>query len=157
MNDVISENHIQALQFIIPIFEQNDITYRITGGLAGNLYGSLWELHDIDLEVAQKDIELVAELFKEYIAIDLMRLVDDEFDLLMMTLVIHGVDIEINQAEEAFIYHDDTPVKLDDDLSAFHTFYFEGLKLKVKPLKQIIEYKQLLGRHNDVIDLITLT
>jgi hypothetical protein len=157
MNDAISDNHIKALQFIIPIFEQHDITYRITGGLAGNLYGSLWELHDIDIEVARKDIDLVAEVFKEYIAIDLMRLVDDEFDLLIMTLVIYGVDIEINQAEDAFIYHNDAPVKLDDDLSVFNTFYFEGLKLRVKPLKQIIEYKQLLGRQNDVMDLMRLT
>lgn len=157
MNDAISENHIQALKFIIPVFEEHNITYRITGGLAGNLYGSHWELHDIDIEVARKDIELVAELFKEYMAIDLMRIVDDEFDLFMMTLVIHGVDVEINQAEEAFIYHNDIPVKLNDDLSVFNTFYYEGLRLKVKPLKQIIEYKELLGRHQDVIDLITLT
>jgi hypothetical protein len=157
MYEFISKNHIQALKLIIPIFEQHDITYRITGGLAGNLYGSQWELHDIDIEVAQKDIELVAELFQEYMAIDLMRLVDDEFDLLMMTLVIYGVDIEINQAEEAFIYHNDTLIQLDDNLSIFNIITFEGLKLKVKPLEQIIQYKELLGRHQDVIDLITLT
>ncbi|MBF2067638.1 MAG: hypothetical protein IGS39_24950 [Calothrix sp. C42_A2020_038] len=151
--DFISENHIRALKLIIPIFEQHNITYRITGGLAGNLYGSQWPLHDIDIEVAQKDIERVKELFHEYIAIDLMRIVDDEFDLLMMTLVIYGVDIEINQAEDAFIYHDDTPIKLDDDLYIFNTFFFEGLKLRVQQLQKIIEYKELLGRKNDVADL----
>lgn len=153
MDQIISENHIKALKLVIPVFEQNNITYRITGGLAGNLYGSQWQLHDIDIGVAKKDIDKVVELFKEYIAIDLMRIVDDEFDLLMMTLEMFGVDIEIYQAEDAFVYNGDTAVKLNGDFSIYNIIYFQGLELRVEPLEEIIHYKELLGRENDLADL----
>ncbi|BAZ43000.1 hypothetical protein NIES4101_89720 [Calothrix sp. NIES-4101] len=153
MHPAISDNHIKALTKIIPILQENNITYRITGGLAGNLYGSQWQLHDIDIEVAQKDINKVEELFQEYIAIALMRLVDDEFDLRIMTLEIEHVDIEINQAEDAFVFHNDLPVRLNHNLSKFNLIHFAGLELRVQPLEEIIQYKELIGRTNDLVDL----
>ncbi|PAX51780.1 nucleotidyltransferase domain-containing protein [Brunnivagina elsteri] len=153
MNSVISDNHIKALKQIIPIFHQNNITYRITGGLAGNLYGSQWLLHDIDIEVAQKDMNKIEDLFQEYIAIALMRLVDDEFDLRIMTLEIEHIDVEINQAEEAFVFHNDLAVPLNHDLSIFNLIIFEKLELRVQPLDEIIKDKELIGRKKDLVDL----
>ena len=149
----ISDNHIQALKLIIPIFHSHNITYRVTGGLAGNFYGSQWQLYDIDIEVGQSDIHKIVDLFKEYIVIDLMRLVDDEFDLFMLTLEIHGVDIEINQAEDAFIFSEDATIRLDHDLSKFNLVSFQGLQIRVQPLSEIIAYKELLGREDDLRDL----
>jgi hypothetical protein len=153
MKQVISDNHIKALKLIISIFHEHNITYRVTGGLAGNLYGSQWQLQDIDIEVAQRDINKIVELFQEYIVIHLMRLVDDEFDLLMLTLEVHGVDVEINQAEDAFVFSEDATVRLNHDLSNYNTVAFEGLEIRVQPLDQIINYKELLGRENDLYDL----
>jgi hypothetical protein len=149
----ISDNHIQALKLIIPILHEHNITYRVTGGLAGNFYGSQWQLQDIDIEVAQSDINKIVDLFQEYIVVDLMRLVDDEFDLLMLTLEVHGVDVEINQAEDAFIFSEDATIKLEHDLSIFNIVNFEGLEIRVQPLPEIIAYKELLGRENDLLDL----
>lgn len=153
MTQVISDNHIKALKIVIPILNEHNITYRVTGGLAGNLYGSQWQLHDIDIEVAQSDINKIVELFQEYLVIHLMRLVDDEFDLLMLTLVIHDIDVEINQAEDAFVFSQDATIRLNHDLSKFNTVFFEGLEIRVQPLDGIIEYKELLGRENDLHDL----
>lgn len=153
MKQVISDNHIKALKLIIPIFHEHNITYRVTGGLAGNLYGSQWQLHDIDIAVAQHDINKIVELFQEYIVIHLMRIVDDEFDLLMLTLEIDGVDIEINQAEDAFVFSQDATIRLDHELLNFNTVVFEGIEIRVQPLDGIINYKELLGRENDLYDL----
>lgn len=157
MSEIISQNHINAIKFIIPIFQENQITYRITGGFAGNLYGSQWKTHDIDIEVARVDIPKILELFRDYLVIDLMRLVDDEFDLLLMTLTIYGIDIEINQAEEAFVINNGKSIRLDSDLFVFNTIEFHDLQLRVKPLEQIIAYKKLIGREKDLAELTKLT
>jgi hypothetical protein len=153
MNSIISDAHIQVLKFIIPIFQKHDIDYHVTGGLAGNLYGSQWFLRDIDIEVAQKDMDKVVELFREYITIQPTILVDEEFELLMMTLTINDIDVEINQAEDVFVCHQGMKVKLDTDLSKAKIIIFENLEMRVQPLIDIIKYKEILGREEDLIDL----
>jgi hypothetical protein len=153
---MISENHLKTLKLLISTFDEYQIPYQITGGLAGNIYGSTWPLQDIDIEVPQTRIAEVAELFGEYTVRPLSRFVDEEFDLMFLALRINDIDVEINQAEDAFIFSDGIRMKLDTDLSQARRLNFCGLNLLVQPLDAIIKYKKLLKRHNDVSDLIKL-
>lgn len=155
--DIISENHIQTLKFIISTLDQHKIKYQVTGGLAGNIYGSTWPLHDIDLEVAQKDMERVASLFRDCTIRPLARFVDEEFDLMLLTLRLGDVEVDINQAEDAFVFtKEGVRIQLDTDLSRAKEISFLGLKLHVQPLEELIKYKDLLGRKEDVLDLSRL-
>ncbi|NJK74068.1 MAG: hypothetical protein HC942_08020 [Microcoleus sp. SU_5_6] len=153
---MISENHLKTLKLLISTFDEYQIPYQITGGLAGNIYGSKWPLQDIDIEVPQTRIAEVAELFGEYTVRPLSRFVDEEFDLMFLALRINDIDVEINQAEDAFIFSDGIRIQLDTDLSQARRLNFCGLNLLVQPLDNIIKYKKLLKRHNDVSDLIKL-
>jgi hypothetical protein len=154
--NIISENHLKTLNLLIATFDRHNIPYQVTGGLAGNIYGSKWRLHDIDIEVSQTDMAKVAELFREYIVRPLFRLVDEEFDLMLLGLCINNIEVEINQSEDAFIFSDGVRIKLDTDLSKAKKIRFLGLDILVQPLDDIIKYKQLLKRNNDVSDLINL-
>ncbi|MBW4494639.1 MAG: hypothetical protein KME26_16435 [Oscillatoria princeps RMCB-10] len=155
--DIISENHIQTLNFIISTLHRHKIKYQVTGGLAGNLYGSAWPLHDIDLEVAQKDMERVASLFRDCTIRPLARFVDEEFDLMLLTLRVGEVEVDINQAEDAFVFtKEGIRIQLDTDLSRAKEISFLGLTLYVQPLEELIKYKDLLGRKEDVLDLSRL-
>ncbi|MCC3529973.1 MAG: hypothetical protein JGK21_18590 [Microcoleus sp. PH2017_22_RUC_O_B] len=154
--NIISENHLKTLNLLIATFDRQNIPYQATGGLAGNIYGSQWLLHDIDIEVSQRDMAKVAELFTEYTVRPLFRLVDEEFDLMLLGLSINNIEVEINQAEDAFIFSDGVRIKLDTDLSKANKIRFLGLDILVQPLDDIIKYKGLLNRNNDVSDLINL-
>lgn len=153
---MISANHLKTLKLLISTFDEHQISYQITGGLAGNIYGSTWPLHDIDIEVPQTRIADVAELFREYTVRPLSRFVDEEFDLMFLALRINEIEVEINQVEDAFIFSDGLRLKLDTDLSKARKINFLGLDMFVQPLDDIIKYKKLLKRNNDVSDLIKL-
>ncbi len=156
-SDIISESHIQTLNFIISTLDRHKIKYQVTGGLAGNIYGSTWPLHDIDLEVAQKDMERVASLFRDCTIRPLARFVDEEFDLMLLTLRLGDVEVDINQAEDAFVFtKEGARIQLDTDFSKAKEISFLGLTLYVQPLEDLIRYKELLGRNEDVLDLTRL-
>ena len=154
--NIISENHVKTLNLLIATFEKQNIPYQVTGGLAGNIYGSKWPLHDIDIEVSQRDMAKVAELFREYTVRPLFRLVDEEFDLMLLGLSINNIEVEINQDEDAFVFSDGLRIKLDPNLYKANKIRFLGLDILVQPLDDIIKYKRLLSRNNDVSDLINL-
>ncbi len=154
--NIISENHLKTLNLLIATFDRHKISYQVTGGLAGNIYGSKWPLHDIDIEVSQRDMAKVVELFREYTVRPLFRFVDEEFHLMLLGLCINDIEVEINQAEEAFIFSDGVRIQLDTDLGKAKKIRFLGLYILVQPLDDIIKYKQLLKRNNDVNDLMNL-
>jgi hypothetical protein len=154
--EIISNNHRETLKFLVEILSQHNIEYQFTGGLAGNVYGSTWPLHDIDLEVAQNDIGRVADIFKDYTVRPLSRFVDEEFDLMLLGLRINQVDVEINQVEDAWIFTNGIRTQLNTDLSRKNKMNFLNLELYVQPLEDIIKYKNLLGRQADINDLMKL-
>jgi hypothetical protein len=154
--EIISNNHRETLKFLVEILGQHNIQYQFTGGLAGNVYGSTWPLHDIDLEVAQNDIGRVADILQDYTVRPLSRFVDEEFDLMLLGLRINQVDVEINQVEDAWIFTNGRRTQLNTDLSRKNKMIFLELELYVQPLEDIIKYKKLLGRAADVNDLMTL-
>lgn len=156
IRNIISENHLKTLNLVIATFDRHNIPYQATGGLAGNIYGSKWPLHDIDIEVSQRDMAKVVELFKEYTVRPLFRFVDEEFDLMLLGLCINDIEVEINQAEDAFIFSNGVRMRLETDLSKAKKIRFLGLDILVQPLDDIIKYKRLLSRNNDVSDLISL-
>jgi hypothetical protein len=155
-SEIISNNHWEALKFIVSIFDKYSIEYQFTGGLAGNVHGSTWPLHDIDVEVTQKDIQFVADILKDYTIRPLSRFVDEEFDLLLLTLRLNDVEIDINQVEDAFIFTNGRKKTLDTDISRKNKRCFLGLEIYVQPLSDIIKYKKLLGRQADVSELMKL-
>lgn len=156
MPTILSENHFQTLKLIVGQFQREQIVYQITGGLAGNIYGSQWPLHDIDIEVQQKDLETVAKLFSDFIIRPLDRFIDEEFDLMLLTLRINQVEVDINQVEDSFVFSQGVRVKLDTDLSKANCIDFLGLEVWVQPLEDVIAYKKLLNRQADLLDLIEL-
>lgn len=152
---MISDKHLSALRFIMGVIDSVGITYQITGGLAGTIYGSEWPLHDIDIEVAQDGIETLAsvEAIQPYITSPLRQYEDEEFRLRMVNLTIDGILIDINQAEDIEINAQGNWIQIHTDLGRAREVHWQGLRLMVQPLEDIIEYKKLLGRKADVVDL----
>lgn len=157
MQPTVSNAHIAALKKVVSVLNEHQIPYQITGGFAGNIYGSLWPPHDIDLEVSARDMPLLAGLFADHITQPLHHFINDEFDLWLITLDIDGIEIDINQAEKCYLINKAGQKQLlCTDLSTAEVHDFMGIKVSVQPLEQLIAYKKTIGRAADVADLSLL-
>src|SRR5689334_3705283 len=99
---VLTPAQEQTLRRLVEILEAAGACYQFTGGFAGNLHGSAWPLHDLDVDVAQADLPQVAELLRPFTTRPPGLYEDDEFELHLLRAEMGGVEIDISQAEEAY-------------------------------------------------------
>jgi hypothetical protein len=130
--------------------------YQFTGGFAGNLHGSCWPLHDLDVDVAQADLPRLAELLRPYTTQPLGPYVDHEFELQLLRAEIEGVAIDVSQVEEAFARVGGQRVSLGTSLAHRRRVCVFDMAVWVQPLEELIAYKELLGRSADLADLRAL-
>jgi hypothetical protein len=152
----ITPKQLDVIVYFVDALKRANFAYQITGGLAGNIYGSKWPLHDVDIEISLKDMEAVAELFKEFLIIKPRDYEDKEFRMRLMILEKDSVAVDISAVEDFYVRCAGSWLKVETDLKGAQDVTWKGMQLKVQPLKDIISYKQLLGRIDDVADLIRL-
>lgn len=153
--DAISPAQWRAVLRLVGALESNGIPYQLSGGLAGNVHGSDWPLHDIDIDVPHARMAQVAALFPGAVVHPPARFVDEEFDLELLRLAVDGVPVDVSAAEDAWLF---TPsgerVPLRIGLARAERIVFRGVPLSVVPLDDLIAYKTVLGRRHDVADLV---
>lgn len=148
----------QALRRLVGILDAAHICYQFTGGFAGNLHGSLWPLHDLDIDVARQDLPRLAELLSPYTTQPLGLFVDDEFELQLLRAEMDGVPIDACQAEEGYAIVRGQRVPLGVNLARRQRMLTVlDLEVWVQPLPELIAYKTLLGRSADLADLRALS
>ncbi|WP_264777684.1 nucleotidyltransferase domain-containing protein [Deinococcus aetherius] len=136
--------------------ERHDIPYQVTGGLAGNVHGSRWPLHDLDLDVRTADLPRLAALFAPAVVWGPGRYVDAEFDLPLLRLNVDGVEVDFSGAEDAWARRNGKRLPLVTDLARAERRVFAGVNLWVVPLADLITYKTVLGRTADLEELSRL-
>ena len=67
MNLSLEEKTVRALGWIIEILNRHKIEYQISGGLAGKIFGSERELHDIDIDISKKYFNKILPDISDYI------------------------------------------------------------------------------------------
>ncbi|CAN5498870.1 hypothetical protein BH11CYA1_BH11CYA1_24230 [soil metagenome] len=153
---IVSTEQIEIVKQLVSLLNEHKVPYQFTGGLAGNIYGSQWPLKDIDLEMPRAHIELVAYLLRQHIVSPMRFYQDEEFQLVMLNLKIGTTAVDINQIEAQQVCHKGQWVPLAVDIKKAQIMPFYGIKVSVQPLDQLIAYKTLIGRTDDVADLSKL-
>src|SRR5947209_17175904 len=146
----------RALRRLVGLLEAAGARYQFTGGFAGNLHGSGWPLHDLDVDVAREDLPRLAELLGPYTTSPLGLYVDDEFELHLLRAEVEGQAIDVSQAEEAYARVGGRRVSLATSLARRQRVPVLDLEVWVQPLDELIAYKELLGRSADLSDLRAL-
>ena|ERR1051325_2328059 len=154
IKDVLTPGQTKAVRTLVDLFTRLGIPYRCTGGLAGNFYGSAWPLSDIDIDVRESDLLIAAEALGPCVTMAPKRVVDDEFNIVLLKARLDDVDAEIIQAEEAFINAGGVWEPFDVDVNRAEKVRWDGRDIALIPLDELIRYKRRLGRHADVADLI---
>lgn len=144
----------KVLRQVVQTLKEYGIKFQITGGLAAIIYGGKRPLFDIDLDVLKKDIKKVREIFKKYIIKDFYRHQSEYFDIWIMTLEINGVLVDISQGEDCSMKDKvGNWIKMDTDLSHPTLVNFEGMELTVESKEELTNYKKVLGRDTDLVDI----
>jgi hypothetical protein len=146
----------QALRRLVGILDGAAVAYQFTGGFAGNLHGSRWSLHDLDLDVAAADLPRLADPLRPFTTRPLGRYADHEFDLQLLRAEIEGVGIDVSQVEDAYAVRGGRRVPLGTSLARRVRVPLLDFTVWVQPLDELIAYKELLGRAADLVELRAL-
>ena len=148
----------KAFLWITDILERNKIVYKISGGFAVRVYGVNRELADIDIEVPEKDISIIAHETKPYIKFGPERYKDGHWDLELLTLEYQGQEIDIACAE-ANIFNQEKKQweKKITDLQDAKMAEVYGKVVPIEKMNALINYKIKLGREVDIEDLKQLS
>ena len=156
MPEWITADKLRVLQWLCAELDHTLASWMAVGGLAGNLWGSAWPLHDLDIEVPTSDLPLLAARWPQ-LTTSYGRYIDEEFDIELLRLRVDGVEIDIAGADDAWGF---TPggvrIRFPNTLSQCVLRPLSGRLIPCQQLEDLIAYKRLIGRHQDVLDLTTL-
>ena len=144
-----------SFRWIINILQNNNIPFQIEGGFASRLYGSNRELADIDISIPEDRFDELLPYLKDYIIYGPSQYLDEEWDLKLITLTYMGQDIDIAGAYEKknFDKNKKIWVNVPSDLSKSVYIDVYGLKVPVILKDQLIDYKKIIARDVDLIDV----
>ena len=148
-----------ALKWLKDLLEAEGVEYQIVGGLAATIHGGSREIADIDLYIRNSDANKVLARVSKFISKPLTHYTEYGWDLEYFQLVYQNQKIEIGLSQntkiqsaldgswhELKIYFSESVVKL-----------YQGIELPVIPVHRLVEYKRILGREVDLIDIQELT
>ncbi len=144
----------KAFLWIVNLLEQKKISYRISGGFAGRVYGVKRELADIDIQIADEDFSLIKEDVKPYVIFGPARYQDENWDLNLITLEYLGQEIDL-ASTNALFFNQNTKLweKWVTTLDDFEIREVYNKKIPIEPLQSFIAYKTKLAREVDLEDV----
>jgi hypothetical protein len=145
----MNENVCRALKWIVGKLDGFRVEYQFTGGLAAYLYGSKREIYDIDIEVRDSVVWFLADECNDYVVYGPCRYLDDNFDLLLMTLDYGGQLIDVCGVDNMSIRGSRQVI----DFSESCIVSLFGMDMKLCRKEDLVVYKKLLGRDVDLVDV----
>lgn len=144
-----------ALRWIAGEMALAGVPYQITGGLAARAYGSTRDLYDIDLDVPEASMGELTRRLREYVVFGPARYEDAFWDLQLVTLNYRGFPVDLGGAYETRIF-DKVGQRwclLCVDLGLAQWVTIEGIRVPVAPLEHLLEYKTIIDRVEDRVDI----
>ncbi|HII4333240.1 TPA: MazG-related protein [Vibrio parahaemolyticus] len=151
----MSEKVKVALKWLKGLLDAESIEYQIVGGLAATIHGGSREIADIDLYIHNSDANKLLTHVSQFISKLLTRYTEYGWDLEYFQLVYQNQKIEIGLSQNTKIQSslDGSWHQLEIDFVKSVVKSYQGIELQVIPVHQLVEYKRILGREVDLIDI----
>jgi len=147
---------IDALRWIVGIFNKHNIPYRIGGGFAAKMYGSPRPLNDIDFCIPEKYFKIVLPDISEYITHGPERWNGDgKWDCELMTLDYHGQEIDISGSDTMKLSNKERTTWIPRGDFPYNTvdMNIEGIDVKVMNPLELATYKKELDGDHQLVDI----
>lgn len=152
------KNPENSFKWIVGVLNKHNIPFVITGGLAAKSYGSPRPLNDIDIDIHDKDFDLILQDIKPYISFGPTLYRDERWNLLLTTLNHEGQDIDISGGDTLKIC-DARNGEWKPNHTDFHNVEKKeifGLKVPVISREDLIAYKSMLRGEHQRVDIIAI-
>ena len=157
---LLSQKQKEVLKKLVKLFEENNIRYAISGGLASIIYGvSNRKLFDIDVLTDKRGLEKVAKLFKNYkVKEEMLKERQDlkKFAVNFIALDIDGVLVDVAEDKNAFAINRGRKFRIPIKLKEAKQVVFTGTRLKVRPPEELIIQKLVISRAVDKKDVVAI-
>ncbi|CAH1563333.1 MULTISPECIES: hypothetical protein [Vibrio] len=151
----MNQSVLKAMTWLKGILDSNQITYQIVGGFAAHLHGGSRPIADIDLYIQKQDSEKLLPHIAPYISKPLKHYQEEGWDLEYLQLIYGQQKIEIGLSPGTRIFSSKNKewATLEIDYAANVICDFNGMKLSVIDITRLIDYKRVLSREVDLIDI----
>jgi hypothetical protein len=149
------KNPENTFRWITSVFNKHNIPFVVTGGLAAKSYGSPRPLNDIDIDIHDKDFDLILEDVKDYVVFGPAQYKDERWDSLLITLNHKGQGVDISGGDALKICDARTGVWVLNKTDFSNTEQREifGIKVPVVSRADLIDYKSMLQGEHQQIDI----
>ena len=147
-----------ALAWITNELTRRSIPFAVVGGLATNAYGGGRPLNDIDIDVPEAALSILARELEAYRTFGPERSLSECFDCQLLGLSYLGQEIELSGAESFLIFDRSCNrwVPWPTDLRRVEERTVLGITVPVMERSALIAYKKMAGRETDLIDVSEL-
>ena len=148
-------NSEKTFEWIVGVLRKHNVPFVVTGGLAGKSYGSPRPLNDIDIDIHDKDFDLILDDIKPYVIFGPAHYQDERWDLLLATLNHEGQEIDISGGDTLKICDArNGEWRLNQtNFSDAEQREVLGIKVPVISRKDLIEYKSMLAGEHQLVDI----
>jgi hypothetical protein len=155
----MSEKVKTALIWLKSILESEHIEYQIVGGLAARIHGGSRPVADIDLYIHKVDVDKILPLVDKFISKPLTHYIEGAWDLEYLQLIYLEQKIEIGLSPGSKIRSSTSGewLELTTNYSQSVIKNYLGIEVPTIPIPELVNYKQVLGRQVDLIDIEELT
>lgn len=155
MNQKFEEKTINALHWIVEIFNRHDVPYRIGGGFAAKMYGCTRPINDIDFGTLKKYFPIILPEISKYITYGPNHYKDEKWDLEAISLNYHGQDIDISATDTMKMSNKEKTKWISRSSFPYETvdMNIEGVNIKVMNPVELIKYKKELDGDHQLIDI----
>jgi len=145
---------IDALKWIVGIFNRYNVPYRIGGGFAAKLYGSPRSLRDIDFSISEKYFSIILPEISEFITYGPGRYKDAKWDCELITLNYHGQEIDISGTDTIRMSNKERTKWLHvSESTETVDMQVEGINIKVMNPEDLAGYKRELDGEHQLVDI----
>ena len=147
-----------ALAWVAGILNSHNIPFQVSGGLAAKVYGSDRPLADIDIDLPDEHLPLLADLLADHVVWGPARYLDQEWDLMLLTVNYAGCDIDLGGALGAKVFDRAASswVPLGIRLESAVRLKVLGVEVPVITKDALIAYKSRLDRDVDRMDVAAM-
>jgi|SRR3989338_11470331 len=153
----MEEKSLNALRWIVGIFDKHNIPYRIGGGFAARAYGSSRPLNDIDISLSGQYFPILLPDVSEYVTSGPQYYLNAKWDCDTLCLSYHGQDIDITDVDTLKMSNKEKVkwIVVKDTYRKFNPMMtdIDGIKVSLLDPRDLVAYKKELDGDHQLVDI----